>query len=246
MRAYVSLLLLFISAAGYTQGGSLKFKQVRLVGSTVATVPAGHVWKVESAFSSKRSDLNNYEMEVNGQDVFLGEFLNGSNFIAGVTQIQIQVRGITSCPSGQNNGNLIFTYGGFEGELAFSGRSSSYTFTNPSTSSWTTLGTITPSYGQFELTSFSMTTGLTYRAFEIKMILTYVDGNTEEAVYNNGISGCANYSGTGTLVSQTVSSRARERYYLPTKLPVWLPEGATLRAGNNVGSLSVIEFEIVP
>lgn len=32
--------------------------------------------------------------------------------------------------------------------------------------------------------------------------------------------------------------------WIPTKLPIWLPEGTTLQAGTNVQYISVIEFNI--
>ena len=32
----------------------------------------------------------------------------------------------------------------------------------------------------------------------------------------------------------------------PTKLPLWLPSGATLAVGTKVSSISVVEFNIIP
>jgi hypothetical protein len=32
----------------------------------------------------------------------------------------------------------------------------------------------------------------------------------------------------------------------PTKLPLWLPSGATLAVGAKVSSISVLEFNIIP
>ena len=82
-RLYIFIITIFLYTGAFTQG-NLQFNQVKLV-STIETVPAGKVWKVENYLPSSQLaiDLNrpsnqataggtkNFIILVNGNQVFL-------------------------------------------------------------------------------------------------------------------------------------------------------------------------------
>jgi hypothetical protein len=82
-RLYIFIITIFLYTGAFTQG-NLQFNQVKLV-STIETVPAGKVWKVENYLPSSQLaiDLNrpsnqataggtkNFIMLVNSSQVFL-------------------------------------------------------------------------------------------------------------------------------------------------------------------------------
>jgi len=82
-----------------------------------------------------------------------------------------------------------------------------------------------------------------------------VNGNSicvhEEHVATTGVgfNGCCGggfwMSNVGMSVNSTTPVLVQVTAQ-PTKLPLWLPAGATLAVGNKVSSISVLEFNIVP
>ena len=52
--------------------------------------------------------------------------------------------------------------------------------------------------------------------------------------------------GGGAYYSESSNRNSWFTKELCTTLPIWLPEGTTLRAGSNVTLISVIEFNIIP
>ena len=53
-------------------------------------------------------------------------------------------------------------------------------------------------------------------------------------------------NGTNVVVKSSWGSSYASSALETTDLPIWLPAGTTLQAGNNVFRISVIEFNIVP
>ena len=71
-------ILLFYSISSFAQG-NLEFNQVKLVGTTNETVPAGKIWKIESALSS--SSLNISTGTTSTQNVTTNIVINGTNVV---------------------------------------------------------------------------------------------------------------------------------------------------------------------
>jgi hypothetical protein len=71
-------ILLFYSISSFAQG-NLEFNQVKLVGSTTETVPAGKIWKIESALSS--SSLSISTGTTSTQNVTTNIVINGTNVV---------------------------------------------------------------------------------------------------------------------------------------------------------------------
>ena len=69
---------LFISINVFSQG-NLEFSQVKLVGSTIETVPTGKVWKIESVLSNNNLRINTSSSS--NQTFSTNILINGTNVV---------------------------------------------------------------------------------------------------------------------------------------------------------------------
>lgn len=245
-----------------SQSKTLEFNQVKLIGSTQDVVPSGKVWKVESVMSKTPVDFKEgYKIQVNGADVYLNTYNSGPKFWSNIVSIKIEAKTKLSC-TGTWEPHFVFS--GFDGGFPVSSKD----ITLPSfsqISSWTTIGTITPSVANTSLEISSMSlycknTGTSYSwsPWSMRVTFTYSDGTSHQSPqydFELSTTSCTNWSaGSGVYVigssasaPYVVNATSRDHYILPTQLPMWLPAGTTLNtAGNNISYISVVEFNVVP
>lgn len=237
------------------QSKSLSFNQIVLI-TAKDTVPAGKIWKIESALPSTPVKLHDgYTINIDGQDVYISSFLAGPKYWGNITSIDFEGRLTISCTG--IYGSVKFKYSGYESNLPIINRTVNLSDIN--STSWTPLGTMSPtSPGAItEINEMLMTItsagSSPWGGAEIRMTVYYSDGTsqTSPAYYNNK-STCTNI-GTGIVYyligssssSYLVNSTTPDTYTVPINFPIWLPEGTIIEPSADIGCLSAIEFDVV-
>lgn len=234
--------------------GTLQFNQVKLV-TTQETVPAGKVWKVESAMLGLSQGIRvSPWFNVNGDTIVLGYDSYNVSRWENVVSIQIQGRAQSVCGTVQLHLRILGSGGNQAIDQTF--------VTNVTASTnWTTLATHVPnSAGNNEIDRWALWNyiqGSTAGGnnWEFRIVVNLANGSQIVNVYSGGApGGCYNYS-SGINYSNYVASATstlaidrmeRTRPQISTSFPFWLPAGSTLGAGGNIKGLSVIEFNVQP
>jgi len=81
---------------------------------------------------------------------------------------------------------------------------------------------------------------------ESALVTNALPSTTPFNVLNSVQSAKINVNGQGVFVATRATNGQYHSYGDNTRLPIWLPAGATLSAGNNVSEISVIEFNVSP
>jgi len=248
------LSLVFISLFGLMSfaQGSLQFNQVKLV-SSEETVPAGKVWKVESVMSSApRKSFSPYFIIVNSTNIYFSNYSYSGKGWFDIAEIKIYYKENFSCT---NTHSLIFNYHGYEDKTPFWGRTTSGTVQN--NSNWHLVSTVLPQVSGSPLSITQARLYMNYaEAGDARLDITYMDGSTQSIIFP-GRSTSICQSGSWQYVTTSIGNFSStigdyidvpesELYIADTKLPLWLPTGTTLQAGDNVGYVSVIEFNVLP
>jgi len=248
MRTFIILLLLLGFSKALFAQNTLEFNQVKLV-SDLETVPEQKVWKVESAFPSVSQDFHPHYILVNGAPVYLSEFNTGDTYWSRIESIELDLRKTTTTACANSN-TFVLAMSGFENDFPFSvSRSAdrskdaiSTTFENIITFSPQTSGAI------LELTSIELrVSAQNWRPFELRLKVNYIDGFSQSYLYSSSTSNFCGSGGATYYIGSAsgpflVPYRAKETFHYSAKLPLWLPPGATLETGHNIGAISVIEF----
>lgn len=253
MKTFTNFLsIFFIIVALSTSAQNLEFSRVMLVDSIGDVVPAGKIWKIESVMSKRdRTTFSPYTIIVNNRDVYMGDYsFSGKGWID-LESIDVYYKENVSCAT---TPTLYFYISGYEGRTPFWGRKFYGTVQN--SASWHLVYSVTPQVPGMPLQITSAKLYISYwEAADVKLDFTYLDGTTYSMTipgYQSSV--CqSNYwqfiSATPGSSSSTVDYAEvpeAELYTIDTRLPIWLPAGTTLAAGDNVLSVSVVEFTVVP
>lgn len=249
--------LLFLSL-GVTLGafaqGTLQFNQVKLV-TAQETVPAGKVWKVESALLGLTQGIRvSPWFRVNTDTIVMG--YDSYNVSRWENVVSIQIQGRAGSTTGNTNIRLrIVGTGG--------GQVIDQTYSTPfsTNTNWSTLAThVPPSPGNNEIDRWAFWNYLIGSSvggsdWEFRVVVNLSNGAQIVNTYSGAPGCCGNYGTTGGTGNNYVGSSGttsavermdRVRPQISTSFPFWLGAGQTLQAGGNVRGLSVIEFNIQP
>jgi len=244
---YLSLAVIYTIKAQ-----TLQFNQVKLITDVQETVPANKVWKIESVMeNSARKSFSPYFIKINGNNIYFHEFTHSGKAWMDVAEIKIYYKENYSC---SNTPTLYFIYDGYEGKTPFWGRKSTAAVQN--NSNWHLVLTIAPQTTGNPLSITKVKLYISYtESGDVKLDITYMDGTTSSMTIP-GYQSSVCQSGTHQFISADPGSwnstvnyaevPEAELYKPNTQLPIWLPAGTTLQAGDNVKYISVIEFNIVP
>lgn len=252
MKNTLFLLSLGVGLQAMAQG-TLQFNQVKLV-TAQETVPAGKVWKVESALLGLSQGIRvSPWFRVNTDTIVMGYDSYNVSRWENVVSIQIQGRAASVTGTASVRLRIVGTGGGQVIDQVYSTPISTNT-------NWSTLAThVPPSPGNNEIDrwafwSFLQGSSAGGSDWEFRVVVNLSNGAQIVNTYSGSPGCCSNY-GSGSTGNNYVGSSGstaavermdRVRPQISTSFPFWLGAGQTLQAGGNVRGLSVIEFNIQP
>ena len=247
-------LLVFSSNAQYT----LQYNQVKMVGTTEETVPAGKVWKVESAMINKKDGNTvtpSFRIVRSGvaDTVYLG--LDSYNISSWYDVLTFDVyirKGVNFSCSYNNTLNLrILGSGGgnfIDQTFSYNYNANSLTTSFPASPN---ISFAPSSPGNNSIDKWQFFTTMNFDAYEYRLVVNLRNGTKLSYMFNYSITAGNCYSNWGA-VSWHIGSSSTPPVDIPriditrptvtTAFPFWLSAGTSLKALKNIACLSIIEF----
>jgi hypothetical protein len=269
----ISIYILSFLFVGVSFGqGNLQFNQVKLVGTTSETVPAGKVWKIESAPLTVKNGIRVPPTFSIGTDtIILGYDSYSTSVLENVVSVKVEWKGnnfgpMPSCLNGYGgnsfcNGsiNLKLNVGGvstgsniLEESLVFQN------IPNISSSNYISLGTVNlVNKASNFLSSWSLDFSPVSVLFQsggvstdfwgvdyfFRITFLLTNGNAVSYLVSKNQSAC----GSNALVSiqgPSVATETRTRPQVTTQFPIWIPAGTSVKTLSNIAKLSILEFNV--
>lgn len=258
MKKILAALVFVFAGFGLFAQYNLQYSQVKMVGASEETVPAGRVWKIESAMISRKDGNTvtpSFRVVKSGvpDTIYLGlDSYNISSWYD-VNTIDIYIRkgpNISCSYSSSINLRILGS-----GSTGFIDQLYSHSFTASSlTTSFPVVPNVSftpPSAGNNSIDKWQLYSNLNFEGVEYRVVVNLKNGTKLSYIYNYSLNGNYCYS-TWNVTSWHVGSSSTPpvditridivRPSVTTSFPIWLSAGASLKTLKNIAWLSVIEF----
>jgi hypothetical protein len=268
MRIFSIAVFLIFHGFKLSAQNNLQFNQVKLVGSTAETVPAGKVWKIESAPLTVKNGIRVPPSFMIGSDtIIMGYDSYTTSVLENVVSVKLEWKGNNVYPGAQS-GCIGYDYyyssgsSGLKLNISGTGTGSnlfdeSLTFSNIpnyNSSSYQQIGQVNISNARNNVVSgwsfeFSPILAPYYSNFvygfdySFRVTFLLLNGNSNSYIISQKQFGCAP-APLITISSPTIATETRTRPQVTTQFPIWIPAGTAVKTLSNIGKLSILEFNV--